>query len=421
MLFLTLFLAAAEPLSETEIWNQGVDYYNAGDVTNTLATLRPLMVSREYGARAAEVVAKLEYAQGDLEEAAAASQLALLKNPKGGKEQRNFARATQNLETYRNNKHIEEVMAQNQGDPSSLTTSATLEARDLFTQAGTYRTNDAERAVALCDNLSERAYALGDKWIPIKAAIAQASEQNPEAQHFIDDAERASEQTLTAAQQLADFSGEAYGNLSNVEHAFTRFEKLLILPPAAIREDLNTQSNAWQDVEKFNGRDWQQDALDFTRAFRAKFPSWAKAYDEAAQADTNKPPFTAEAQAKISALATEIEKLQMDLVGKVDPTLQESALEKIREVIDLMPPEQGNGGGAGAPQGQPQGGDNEPNPSNDDEQNKEQEQQAQQSEESKENKETEALLKSAEDRNNEHEDEKKRGEKFALPPNERDW
>ena len=425
MLFLALFLAAAEPLSDTEIWNQGVDYYNAGDVTNALKTLRPLMVSREYSARASEVVAKLEFEAGNLEEAAEASQLALLKNPSGGKEQRNFARATQNLESYRNNKHIEEVMAAHQGqDAASLTMAATLEARELFKAAGTYRTNEASRAVAMCDELSARTWALADNWIPIKAAIAQAASQSPDGEHFIDDAQSAAEKTELAAQQLADFSGDAYGTLSNVEHAFTRFEKLLILPPAAIQEDLVAQSNAWQDVEKFNGRDWQEDALDFTRTFRAKFPAWAKAYEQEAQSDTNKPPFTAEAQAEISALATEVEKSQLDLVSKPDPSLQEEVIQKILDIIDLMPPQQGGGGG-----GQPQGGadnqnqdeNNQNNDSQPDEQQDKESAQAEEQPEPKENKELSAMLQSAEDRNNQHEDEKKRREKMSLPSNERDW
>ena len=109
------------------------------------------------------------------------------------------------------------------------------------------------------------------------------------------------------------------------------------MPPVAIDEDLVAQSNAWMDVEDFNGRKWQQDALDYTRAFRAKFPAWAQAYEQQSQSDTNKPPFTKEAQGKISALATELEKLQIECASKSLPPSQEKALGLIVQIKELLP------------------------------------------------------------------------------------
>ena len=56
-----LLLAATEPaMTDGEVWNEGVSFYRDGDVTNALKTLRPLLLSKTHGARAAEVVAKLE-------------------------------------------------------------------------------------------------------------------------------------------------------------------------------------------------------------------------------------------------------------------------------------------------------------------------------------------------------------------------
>ena len=49
-------------LTDGEVWNKGVDYYRAGDTTNALATLRPLMLRRTHGARAAEVVGAIRHA-----------------------------------------------------------------------------------------------------------------------------------------------------------------------------------------------------------------------------------------------------------------------------------------------------------------------------------------------------------------------
>ena len=44
---------AETQLSDREIWNRGYDYWKAGDMTNALATLQPLTLSRTHGARAA--------------------------------------------------------------------------------------------------------------------------------------------------------------------------------------------------------------------------------------------------------------------------------------------------------------------------------------------------------------------------------
>ena len=67
--------------TDGEVWNEGVEYYRAGDVTNALRVLRPLMLSKTHGPRAAEVVAKLEHDRGNLEEAAVAAQIALRAAP----------------------------------------------------------------------------------------------------------------------------------------------------------------------------------------------------------------------------------------------------------------------------------------------------------------------------------------------------
>ena len=82
---------------------------------------------------------------------------------------------------------------------------------------------------------------------------------------------------------------------------------------------------------------------------------WAQAYEQQAQSDTNKPPFTKEAQAEISALATEVEKLQIELSGEemqlangkhekkgggkaADHAVKEfEALKKLMRIRELLP------------------------------------------------------------------------------------
>ncbi len=446
ILALAFLLAAAEPSVQTdgEAWNEGVEYYRAGDVTNALRVLRPLLLSRTHGARAAEVVAKLEFEKGDLEEAANAAQIALRAAPDDAKANRNFTRATDRLPAEREKAHLESVMKAAQGkDPGALLLTATKDCRALMAESGTYRTNRAEKAVALADALSKRAEKLADAWIPVRELIAQSVTNEEQAATISAQIDAARKKTKDSAQKLGDLDPEAYPLLSDAENDFTRFVKLTVMPPAAMDEDLVAQSNAWMDVEAFNGRSWQQDALDYTRAFRAKFPAWAQAYEQQAQSDTNKPPFTAEDQAKISALATELEKLQIECVDKLLPPSQERAVEIINEIRELLPKDNSGGGQS---QQQQQKNDQQQNQQQQN-QNQQQDQQNQQDqqqdendsqddqndqhkddqegdegEENPEDQEVEAVLKKAQERSDEHEAEKKaRMRKAPLPPNERDW
>ncbi|MBR3957781.1 MAG: hypothetical protein IKJ89_08030 [Kiritimatiellae bacterium] len=436
-------LAATEPaMTDGEVWNEGVSFYRDGDVTNALKTLRPLLLSKTHGARAAEVIAKLEYEKGNLEEAANAAQIALRAAPEDAKANRNFTRATDRLPAIREEEHLKSVLKAAEGkDPGAMLLAATKDCRALMAESGAYRTNRAEKAVALADALSKRAERLSDSWIPVRELIAQSVTNEEQAATISAQIDAARKKTKDAAKRLSDLDAEAYPLLSDVEHDFTRFVKLTIMPPAAMDEDLVAQSNAWLDVEQFNGRSWQQDALDYTRAFRAKFPAWARAYEQQAQSDTNKPPFTAEDQAKVSALATELEKIQLGCIDKSLPPEQEKALEIINEIRELLPKDQ-NGGGQQQQkndQNQQQNQQNQDQQQNQQDQQQQQQDQQQSEDENKDNdkdkdepdegdqqdsedQEVEAVLKKAQERSDEHEAEKKaRMRKAPLPPNERDW
>ena len=425
-------------MTDGEVWNEGVSFYRDGDVTNALKTLRPLLLSKTHGARAAEVIAKLEYEKGNLEEAANAAQIALRAAPEDAKANRNFTRATDRLPAIREEEHLKSVLKAAEGkDPGAMLLAATKDCRALMSESGAYRTNRAEKAVALADALSKRAERLSDSWIPVRELIAQSVTNEEQAATISAQIDAARKKTKDAAKRLSDLDAEAYPLLSDVEHDFTRFVKLTIMPPAAMDEDLVAQSNAWLDVEQFNGRSWQQDALDYTRAFRAKFPAWARAFEQQAQSDTNKPPFTAEDQAKISGLATELEKLQMECVEKSLPPSQEDALRIINEIRELLPKDQ-NGGGQ-QQQKNDQNQQQNQNQQNQQDQQQQNQDQQQSEDENKDNdkdkdepdegdqqdsedQEVEAVLKKAQERSDEHEAEKKaRMRKAPLPPNERDW
>ena len=442
-------LADEAPLTDGEVWNEGVGCYEAGDVTNALRVLRPLLLSKTHGARAAEVVAKLEYDRGNLDEAAGAAQIALRANPKDPKANRNFTRATDGLPQARETKRVNAILQASQGkDPGAMMLAATHEARALLESSGAYRTNSPARAVAMADALSGRAAKLADAWIPLREAIAQSVTNEEQAATIMAQLAQAEGATKKAAEELGDMSDDGFASMSAVEHDFTRFLKMSILPPQAIGEDEVAQSNAWMDVAMVNGRSWQQDALDYTRAFRAKFPAWARAYEQQAQADTNKPPFTAETQAKVSGLATELEKLQMECCEKSLPPSQEKALAIIREIRELLPKDGGGQGQQSQQQNQQQNQqqdqqqDQQQNKDQQREQDKQQEQpesdqrqdqdpdksdkqdesDMQEKPDSEDDREIEATLMKAQERNDEHEEKKKAlMRKAPLPPNERDW
>ena len=443
-----ILLASTAAVSDTEVWNEGVGYYRAGDVTNALRVLKPLTASGEYKARAAEVVAKIEYDRGNLEEAAAAAQTALLANPTDSKANRNFTRASDRLPEIRETKRINDILKAAQGkDPGAMIQSAVYDARELMRLAGGISTNRAEVQIALSDKLSKRAEKLADVWIPVRETITQSVTNEQQAATIIQQLEEAQTKTQKGAKELADLDPEAYSSIALAEQDFNRFLKLTAMPPAALHEGAIAQSNAYNDVETVNDRGWQNEALDFTRAFRQKFPAWARAYEQQAQSDTNREPFTADAQAKISALATELEKVQMECCEKLLPPQQEKACAIMEEIASLLPKDK-NGGGQGQ-QNQPQNpqqnqqdkqqqdqqdrqdqqdeqnqdlGEQQQDPNEQQDDEKQEDEQEAQEEESPEDKEVEAVLQKAQERNDEHEAEKKaRMRKAPLPPNERDW
>ncbi len=420
-----MFLAACL-LAGSLVWNEGIDFYRDGDATNAVRVLRPLLLDEEYGARAAEVVAKLAYDAGDLEEAAAAAQIALRAHPKDARVNRNFTRATDGLLELRETKRINRILKDAQGkDLAQMLRQATHDIRDLLQEATTYRTNTAEKVIARADALAARAEKLADLWIPVKELVCQSVTNEEQAATIALQVEKAQKLTEQSAVSLADLKDEAYSQLAEAEIDFTRFMKMTILPPEALEEDLVCQSNQNH-----------QEALDFTRIFRARFPAWAKQYEQQAQANTNLPPFTVETQAKISDLSTRLEKLQLS-----EPVPTEDALALIREIQDLLP--KSNQGGQAGQQGQPnaqnqnqQQRQQPPNPQENQEQQGDEQTQGEkespedepheaegtEAEESPEEQEIEAVLRKAQERSEEHEaDKKARMRKAPLPPNERDW
>ena len=578
---------ASTQLSDREIWNRGYDFWKAGDTTNALATLRPLTLSRTHGARAAEVVGALRQADrtaelakakaatdvqageaaleplrracAAAEESAAMMQLALRKTPDDPRANRNFTRAVTGLRELRDDLHVAEVLAKAKGqDPKTLLTKSARDALALLHEQEAMMTNEATRAVAQSVVLARRAGELADALIPLKQQILQTVTNEQQAATLVGDVEATRDRTLQTVEQLEDLSPDAAESVAAVESAFHRYWKGVLDPPTALTEGLRALTNAVVRAARENGRDWQQeaaefsqifnaglqgwvqqvcaqdvpaasnrppftvevaqdvaaamqeiakkqaeqvkdpkpeeqvqlltglgrvqercglvagqppqlnaagilaqtnayldvvrtdgfawqrDALDATRAFRAKFPAWAqrKAQEiqqKIQQGNTNAVPFTKEAQAEIAQLAAAVETEQAQMVKTVLPPKQLEILARLARIRELLPKDDG---GSNSPQQNPQQNpqqqqqkaqgqnpesqqDQQP-PQDDqkDEQKDEPESQEQkpQEPEPQDQKEVEDLLRKAQERSEEHENEKKaRMNKSRLSPNERDW
>ncbi|MBQ6137436.1 MAG: hypothetical protein IJI73_08715, partial [Kiritimatiellae bacterium] len=363
--------------------------------------------------------------------------------------ERNFTRATDALPGLRETRRVNRIVKESEGrDPGAILQAAVAESRALMSESSGFMTNPAPVAVAKSTALAKRADRLAETWVAVRDAVTKAVTNEEQAASLTDRIAQAERTSLQAVEELEDMQDTAYSSIAAAECDFTDFFKLTALPPTAMGEDLIAQSNAWLDVEKVNERSWQRDALDFTRGFRARFPAWARAYEQQAQADTNKPPFTAEAQAKISELATRLEKMQLDCCETPDPTVQEDAIGVILEILDLLPKDGGQQNqqnqqdqqkqqdqqnkqdqqdkqGQQDKQDQRQDGQNQDQPGDDGQKPDDRQPDEKPGDEEKENpddREIEAVLKRAQERSDEHEAEKKaRMKKMPLPPNERDW
>lgn len=433
--------------TDVEIWNEGVDFYRAGDVTNALQVLRPLMLSRTHGARAAEVVAKLEHdaalkpgaadALARLEEAAAAAQIALRAAPEDKRLNSNFTRAVSALPELRETARINAALESGKGkSPDAILKSSRDEIRKIVRDSGEMAnlcTNDAVSAVAMADSMEAKCETLALNWFPVKEAICQSVTNEAELAEISKRVDTARVRTEEAAKLLGDMDDSSRYPLAEVEAEFTEFHKALVMPPDAADESLLCQSNAFTKVAEECARNWTRESLDYTRAFRMKFPAWAKAYEQQAAADTNKPPFKVEDQARISALATELEKLHLELVEKDSEEKRKKALECTEEIIKLLPRDNNSKGGNSQQNqnknDQDKNDQNKKDESKDDNQSENQEDNSeddsQNNEEKKDNqseKEIENALKKAQERSDEHEAQKKAREmRRRLPPNERDW
>ena len=360
---------APAALDDREVWNKGVDYYRAGDWTNALATLHPLMLSRTHGPRASEVVgailnaeakaalAQAKSAQGvhaedatlaplrravsAREEGAWAMQRALRAAPDDPRANRNYTRAMDGLKELRDELHVEEVLAKAKGrDPKAQMAEAAREALALLREQEGVLTNEAGMAIARSEALAKRAERLADALIPLKRTVLETVTNEQQAAEIVGEVEATRDSTLRAADQLADLSSDASLSLSTSENAFHRYWKGLLDPQDALAEAVISQSNAVSRAARVNGRDWQQEALDFTQIFGARFPEWVqKQCAQDVSTSSNEPPYTVRVARDISNAARELVKTQQALLKDPkdeDAALAIAGLTRVRDRFGLL-------------------------------------------------------------------------------------
>ena len=352
-----------------EMWNMGLDYYRQGDYTNALLTLRRLMRTRTHGARASEIVgairhadatnafAEAEAAQRDLGDAAAiepmeralaarvesvrAMQRVLRESPDDPRVNRNFTRVTADLEKLRDDLHAKKVwVATENHDVKSLVTQSAREALALLEEQADVFTNEAHVAVARSEDLAKRAEALADAFIPLRRKLPKAYTNETESAEILDDLRSAHECMKRAAEELADLSPDAEESLSRVEAEFHDCWKRLLEPKEVFGEAVRAQENAVARAEEENGRNWQEEALDFTQRYGANFrEEWARQHARDASVSSNAVSHATRVGNEIGESLCKIVDQQKELVAKPDDAGAKSALDglvRVRERLALF-------------------------------------------------------------------------------------
>ncbi|MBR0196665.1 MAG: hypothetical protein IJQ34_00875 [Kiritimatiellae bacterium] len=339
--------------SNAEIWNEGVEAYKSGEKARALEILRPIILEKDFGARAAEVSGAIEYdnarnpnstnALEALENAAVYAQIALRAKPEDERLRRNLARAISPLAQLRETKRINELEKAAEGkDARALLKNVRNSTRQLMNESATYRTNSAPVRIALSDQLAAKAKKILDEATMTKIALnavdtAKAGANEESFAEFLTRLDGAQNVLQEGEKNLEDIAPEAYGNIATAENEFHLLYKGIMPPREALYEDYVAQSNAWQDIEEINSRPWQNEAYDYTRIFRSRLEELFQEYEQMAEANTNAAPLTAETKEKISALAQNLENLQAELTGEILPPKQEEALGIIEEIMKLLP------------------------------------------------------------------------------------
>jgi Ca-activated chloride channel family protein len=451
------FLSAARGADRDEAdryrYNAAYSYYQAKNNDKCLETLRPLLSSKKFVARAGELQAKLQMEQVKvkgaedplakyeaLKEAAVGFQLALRETPKDERCNQNFSRAAWPIPEARESAHIAKVLKEHEKtSPDQLLGTMLKEQRKLMDESCSLFTNEAPEMVRLADALGARQEKQSDLWIPLKQHVIQAVTNQQQQAQVLQQVELTRDMMKGASEALSDLLPESVGEVAQSEPSIYQLWKAVAAPPNLVDEDIVCQSNAIKKLAPryLQERDTQPEALQVTKLFSQRFPEWAKQYVEQAKSNTNMPPFKAEDQAKIRVLATHTEKLQEEILAPktaaIDrPGLKKQALKNLLEIRELLPKNPSSSQNQQQQDQQQEQQQKEQKQQQDQQQQEQkqqdQQQQQEQQQEQQEKKKDEApkdvqeLLRRALEREKERENEKReRMSRLPMSPSERDW
>ncbi|MBR1871301.1 MAG: hypothetical protein IJ802_05690 [Kiritimatiellae bacterium] len=450
------FAGQDEEPTPSETWNKGVAEYLAGDVTNALATIKPLTLERTHGARASELAGALEFAEArglqQADDPAAAAEryaaaaagfqrAAFAAEGADTPALRNLSRTIRPLEDAKAQARTRAAAKRFEGQsPDKIVAEAQRDAVKMLADYPSALEKRPADAIAAAEAMAKRAERLADVWAPLESAVAASVTNEQVAVELRKRIDGGREAARDAAAKMEDLDPSGGSALAAVEKNLFDFHTMLILPPEAIAESARATTNAFANLPQENGRNWNAVAPAFTSVFRAKFPQWLEMFEQQqSQASTNYVPLTAEAKEEIIRLAEETGNLQMSLADPSPATLTAWAgqgwekedvytnvLAKIARIEGLLPkPPQDANQQQQQQQENPQQQQNpQDEPQNDERQqdDSQDEQQQPQEEQPYDDDAAEALMQRAQERNDEHEEEKKaRLMNAPLSPNERDW
>jgi Ca-activated chloride channel family protein len=433
--------------SETYLFNAALSRHRCHADAAAMELLQPLTHSPRIGDRAAELLGlcafdcaaatngagAAEAKEPALEDAGGAFQEALRNRPDDARRRRNLARVENQLPAIREEARISRLLKQyGQTPPEQLIDTLLREQRALLDETPTAFTNEAAEQIRRLDSFADRQDRACDLWVPLKRAVLQSPALTNEQQRaeFERGVELTRDAMSRASGKMRDIDPSVCPELTRLEPPVYLFWRGLSGPPALLDEDIALQSNALvrADHPLVPHRPDQPEALQLTRDFQKRFPSWADQIVQAALTDTNAPTLKPEDREEIERLTGETVTLQQQAAG-TEPSVarahaQRRALANLLRIRELLPKQKSQSQQQPQPQSKPQEQPQQPQPKPPQEPQEppkpEEQPKADKQDQPPQN--IQDLLQQALQREKERETEKHRQmNRIPMLPNERDW
>ncbi len=432
-------LAAEPSQAALYAYNEALAWQKAGSVTNALACVRLAVDHHDFTARAATLEGALLLSQAAetgndpetrlalREEALQAFTRALQAEP-SERARRNLARAQSGLEALRREARRAAAVKAAKGQGLGQLVPALLQHQRALMKAvpEVYSIASAETRIRQADQLAADVRAQADRWFPVLEALPQAVTNETLRMELA--ARGAAEQARLerAAEAYEELAGDV-SPLAEGEPFTYDLWKTFADPPALNAESIAVQTNALTSLTRYQpARDDETEVLALTQQFRLIFPDWAEQQLQQAAASTNAPPAFTEADRDV--IARTADATVPLLAPPVSPERKRQVMENLLLIRKHLPR---SNAPQNAPQQSPQANPKQqPQPQHEEqqkqaprdqkaEQKPERSPEAQQEKAKKED--LQALLQKAADRQQEHEKEKQRRLRQAVPPHARDW